>query len=427
GERVLIPTETGRAFSGRAVPVYRDGFTFGVTPSRPVFGQITDGDSGRPMPDILVWSAKPSSGDSRIPPRAKTNAEGWYRLDGLSNKHRELTVEPVAGTPYFAVTRSGAPFRTEKEPKRVDFRLTRAEWLTGRVVEARTNKAVAGARVEYYPDQENNSPAATLPQPAADGWQVIRGPRSESLSGPDGRFRLLAAPGRGWVVVKNLSRTSYLNADQRYVQGEKPDRKPLRALPVRFSSVYSGDYSAIAVVNLDPDRNAELSITLETGAWPEVRFVDPDGKVLSGVVSRRDPTFNPEAPPPILTAFHPDRKLGIGYRPKAGDLGPWTVQLQPPTTVTARLVRKNGEAIANDDVYVNPSRTYGAPLSPKDWKFRTDKDGWVRLTDIIVGAEYDLWCAGLAEKIWDKRHRPFAAKPGAVTDLGTIVGGQPRD
>jgi protocatechuate 3,4-dioxygenase beta subunit len=417
--RVLI--QPGETVS--SVPLYRHNFAFQMDKGRIIWGTVTDFDSGRPLAGAAVRGVK-----GRLGPRAITDAEGRYRLDGLVRENPELLIEGPPGTVYFPLTRYAATSSDGKERVLVDARLTRCQWLTGRVVETRTNKPVAGARVEYYPHADNTGPGSTMEwEPRPDGKVARRGGHSEAVSGPDGWFRIRAAPGRGWVLVKNLSFTRYIDARQRYIQGEKRDEKPPDWFVVKGQGVLSWDYTAIAAVNVDPELAADLTITLETGVWPEVRFVDPDGKPLAGVRTQREPTFNPDGPPSRIAAFHPDRRLGIGFQPPAADPGPWTVQLQPLTTVTARLLRKNGEPIANDDVFVNPSRAHGAPLSPRDWKFRTDKDGRVRFTDIIVGAEYDLWCAGLAEKIWDKRIRPFVAKPGPLTDLGTIVGGQPRE
>src|SRR5205814_9221803 len=133
--------------------------------------------------------------------------------------------EPPAGSPYFSLDLAdGGPVRSP-EAVQIDFRLTPGVWLTGRVVEARTGKPVGGARVEYYPHAENRSPAADLnPDPLYSLPKRRYGlAHGEAVTGPDGRFRVLAVAGRGWVLVRGPGGT-YAGADRRALQGDVGDR-----------------------------------------------------------------------------------------------------------------------------------------------------------------------------------------------------------
>jgi hypothetical protein len=430
-----------------AIPVQRDHFSVTVEAGREISGKITDKDTGRPLADIRVQPSAEVPGRStamRVAHRAVTDRSGRYRLGGVPVDVNYLRAEPAGREAYFPLAHRLPVSRPRKgrapDPApdlEIDLQLTRGEWLTGRVVEARANQPVGGFRVRYVPHQDNMSPAAFVgtgkPSPKVDGPE--RFPRRElGMTESDGGFRIVAPPGRGWVLVGHDRSAPYFSARDRDVQGEAADRTVLAGQTPGIDSADLLMNFALAAVTVDPDRDATFTITVEPGVFPEIRFVDPEGKPLRDVlthdyrVGRSEPLpetvrlrskVNPDRPEAI-TVFHPERKLGIGYRPKVGDAGPWTVQLQPLATVTARLVRANGEPIANEPVYVNPRSGHGIPLSPRNWKFTTDKEGRVRFTDIIGDAEYSLWCADLAFEIRDPRSRPFSARPGETKDLGTI-------
>jgi hypothetical protein len=266
--------------------------------------------------------------------------------------------------------------------------------------------------------------------------------RSEAVTGRDGRFRVPAAAGRGWLFVDTPPGGRYYTADRRDVQGDTTDRAPPRKLAVGLWETESpGNYVAVAQVHVVRDREAHRTVTLEPGILPEVRFVDPDGRPLAGVITsdRRlahggppQPLaarvtaverFNPERPTEIVV-YHPERKLGAALlRPREGDAGPWTVVLRPTATVTARLLRRNGKPIVNEPVYVHAADGR-APLSPRPMEVLTDMDGRVRIPGIIGDAVYLLWCVELADMHGGNRSRKFSAKPGEVKDLGDLNTGE---
>jgi RNA polymerase sigma factor (sigma-70 family) len=424
-----IPGESDRAI----VTIIGNNFWHLVTTSRPLVGRVTDRETGKPIKDVTI---RATDGPAFV--WAATDADGWYSLDGLARPPSRLTAEPPDGAPYFALTQRGSDPPEKEDPVRLDFRLTRGVWLSGRVVEARTNTPVAGARVVYHPHQENTSPSATVVGKRG-GREVSEGVRSEMVTGTDGQFHLLAAAGRGWVFVEG-SRHYRVSAAERNIQGEIADRTPPREVLVgtRRSELPCA-FNAVSAVVVDPDRPASCTITLEAGTPIEVRFVDPAGKPLAGVITD-DPRLVPAGPakplpakvqtidgsnperPMRLVVFHAETGLGAAYPANAGDPGPWTVTLKPTATVTARLLHRNGKPIANESVYIHAGDGR-VPLSPKPMEVKTDKDGRVRVTGIIGDAEYLLWCLELADKQGGSRSRLFTAKPGEVKDLGDLKQG----
>jgi RNA polymerase sigma factor (sigma-70 family) len=427
------PNETPERPNLWSVVVSTNGAIQMVAASRGVHGRVTDRTTGKPIKDAIVRAV---DGPAYI--WAASDADGWYHFDGLGKPPARLTASPPNDASLFDFTQP-VPDRPEgEEPVHLDFRLTRGVWLTGRVVEARTNAPVAGARVVYHPARDNKDPSAIKATGYPGGAsEKVTSVWSEAVTGRDGRFRMPAAAGRGWLLVENPPGGHYYTADQREVQGDITERTPARELPVGLRETDSpGSYVAVVSVHTDRDRGANCTVTLEPEVLPEIRFVDPDGQPLAGVITNdrrltggRPPQplpakvtaverFNPEGPPELVV-FHPERKLGIALRPKAGDAGPWTVQLKPTSTVTARLLHRIGKPIVNELVYVHAADGR-SPLSPRPMEVLTDMDGRVRIPGIIGDAEYLLWCVELADARGGSRSRTFSAKAGEIKDLGDL-------
>lgn len=259
-------------------------------------------------------------------------------------------------------------------------------------------------------------------------------PTAELHSGPDGRFRVLGLPGKGYVLVR--AGTRYTTADFADWQGEM--KSPGPRLDVPSSPVELAlNYNAVCVVTGDANHPREYAIKLDPGVALRGTIVDPDGKPVAGAFVSRRATWRPWEHDPIPTAeltlevvphrprtvlvLQPDRHLGTLFRPEAGQAQPFEVRLRPTATATGRLRDPDGRALADAPVlvyFMHPGRDAWSE-SPFHSKARTDADGRFRLDNLVEGLRYQVR--------WQKRgagegtgYRGFTVTAGEKKDLGDI-------
>jgi hypothetical protein len=206
-------------------------------------------------------------------------------------------------------------------------------------------------------------------------------------------------------------------------------------------------------VRIDPKaRDAEATlgaIALEPGQTRTVNVVGPDGKPLKGVhpfglfalerfVVRGPSTtasftakgLSKRTPRPLLF-IHPGKRLSKLAWVKADGEKPLTVRLEPPGTVTGRVVDTTGRPLAGVMIYLwnqNALLNKNLPLAALSseltypWSGRikkTDADGKFRLEGLLPAVKYHLYASGKARAV-QLTTAGVSAESGQVKHLGDL-------
>lgn len=355
---------------------FRTPVDYVTAPVQPFDGRVTDRDTGRPIPNLLVFS-QTGNAPNYASVRARTDRDGRYKLVGLDPGPHSIQVDPGPDDPYFVTSQMGG--RTASlEPVRLDFILKRAARLTGRVTDVRTGLPVAGCELHYHPARDNEA--------TTDYLGARRGLSFRAKTGLDGRFRINAVPGSGWLAVWGGSGGGFIPASERDLQGEVADRNPPAKLEVRHGEITPFVHRAIAAVTATLDKPTAVDVTVDSGVTVPVRLTGPDGEPVGGVrVMGADGSpahwtkpleavevgaFNPDRPRPIIF-LHPDKNLGLLYQPKKGDAGwssPTASRTRTPGSNSRSLTRFNRTPCGRPAIFRSarprPMRT-GGSRSPR--------------------------------------------------------------
>jgi protocatechuate 3,4-dioxygenase beta subunit len=413
-----------------------------LAPAQIFEGVVRYEDTGEPAPGarLTIWASQQEY-SSMISIAGKADAQGRYRLYPYAGIQFGVTAYPPDGAPY--VIREVRPIAWAEGTtlKRVDVALRRGVLVRGKVVEAGTNAAVAGATIQYVPEEANN------PYRADDiltGWQGIQ------LSGDNGGFKIAILPGAGRLLVHGPHREFVLQEiGSRQLSAGRPGGQRNYA-------------HAILRVNPEP-KSPPIDVTLELqrGAKTAVRLTKESGEPvdealvitrlnisplslywrgfpmealggrfeLSGLAAGR------EYPVYFLDA---KRRLGATAVLKAsGEVR--TIVLAPCGQATAKLVDSQGrplpamhpllemvvtagvldedavlrgELAADADFVANIDQTNYWP-SPK-----TDREGRITFPALVPGGTYRLLSFRGGKRAVA---REFTVKPRETLDLGEIV------
>ena len=428
-ERTLSPGIRGFDI----VPVEPD-FEHALEPARPVEGRVTDKATGAPLADVPI---------EMIPMRrhggqtfsTRTDADGRYRVSGHTTDGTYfIHAYPPADSGYLSLTELRTGSEVVGRTLKVDMALDRGRLISGRVVDQDTKAPVAGAAVVYQPRRKNpnNSRNYDLRNPV--------------LADADGRFRVTALPGEGFLAVEAAS-DAYIR-----VSGDSSNRS-------------RGMYPH-GLLNVDVPKDGEVppvEIPLRKGKPLEARVLDPDGRPLEGFLAKyaginaclvddweqgkpftegrfRIPGADPDRTYRVFFVSIA-RRLGAVAELKLDPSGkPLEVRLQPTATIKGRVVEAGGgpprEAQAYPRMLLRPERKeytredlfdgaiacfYSNFLSNEAFYFHRDqpaKDGSFSFEGLVPGVGFQI-AIGTADRsastlVWD-------LKPGEVRDVGTLT------
>jgi RNA polymerase sigma factor (sigma-70 family) len=396
-------------------------FDFAAAPSRPFEGVVTDKATGKPVADVVIQG---NTGNWAV--RATTDAQGRYRLEGLPLGEQELVAVPPATSPCFIRSRK-AGRSADQKPATANFELYSGVWITGTITDSRSGKPVE-AEVHYRHDDGNvakDKIPGYIPRGLAGGYSPAR-------SGPDGKFKVLGSPGKGYLLVRADTRR-YVAADFTDWQGDVARPAPRQFIP--SSPVETAlNYNAVCHVTIGDKTPDQYAITVEPGVTARGLVLAPGGQPLTGasLVNPRSgrledpeslptaeftlPRFNPKWPRPSLIV-HPTKKLGLLFQPRRGDEGPFRLQLQRTATVSGRIVDADGQPVANARLEL--AMTIGGASggdSPFHRELRTDGQGKFTAGNLVEGVNYHLsWPTGTGVA-----YRDLTVKAGETKGLGDV-------
>jgi RNA polymerase sigma factor (sigma-70 family) len=168
-------------------------FTHTLEPARPVAGVVTDKETGKPLPGVHVEMTpmrmqRPYRGNRIV--SVRTDASGRYRAAGTAGDDYRVTAYPDPGSGYIPIEKRYRGWPAGAKVLEVNLAVSKGRVLRGRVVEAGSERPLAGASVLYKPEPGNphNRQAYRFDNPVwTDG---------------DGHFALTAVPGAGLLTVE---------------------------------------------------------------------------------------------------------------------------------------------------------------------------------------------------------------------------------
>ncbi|OYV93264.1 MAG: hypothetical protein B7Z73_03680, partial [Planctomycetia bacterium 21-64-5] len=438
--RFRVPTCFGRRFD------------FTTEPDQPIAGMVRDADGGRALRGVEVRLGQYA--DSLLFVEGflatVTDDAGHYTLRGVPKPHdpersHRLGIIPPDGEPYF---RTDVPVAKHDglEAVECDIRLKRATWLRGRVLDAVTRKPILGL-VEYYPFLSNKA-AADYPN-FVPGMHSVEGDRYPTRD--DGTFQLPALPGRGLVAFIAQHADRYPEADGADgVAG-------LKAAEGMATNVYhlasTELTTAVREVEVPADGGDFVcDIELKPLGVAHVALVDPDGRPLTGVVTRRGapihiagwPFDDPwsSGPLPMATAeivgprdqyrtlifLHRERKIAAAVSLSPERDPPRQVVLRACGAISGRIVDADHKPVASFYVHVNATSPAGE--RPTGWTrasfdsrhqidfVRTDEDGRFGLE--LVPPEIAYVIRGNLGPAALEKTTPVL-QPGQSLELGDLI------
>jgi protocatechuate 3,4-dioxygenase beta subunit len=412
-----------------AFKLYGPRFELTVAPGRVVEGTVRDRDTGRPIPGAKVGSYW-SVGDITC------DGQGRFRLGGMPKDQDNLLKVVAEDQPYVKVFKPiGDPRGIG--PVRVDVELRRGVWVEGRVIDRSSGRPVK-AIVKYLTFRDNphlkDYPDASI----FNGTGLSS--EAEYRTDTDGRFRAVALPGGGILIVRSLE-PGYLIAKPLTPRAAGNILDPAN---FEYQQIH---YHALVPINPRPGEVLVLpDIGLTPGRPQHVRPVGTDGRPVErtlnfgevGRMSLRDVvaggefTFVHPRPgqPETVLILSENRELGAFVDIKGDEPDPIKVALRPSGTVTGRLVDEDGRPRPNVRLELEYQRRTGGDTMSDEQTFTppllTGPDGRFRIKGLVPGLSYTVAVIRKGAKDDEQRYEGnvhgdlWTVKPGEVQGWGDI-------
>jgi hypothetical protein len=368
---------------------------------------------------------------------ATTDAQGRYRLTGLPKATAyRLFVEPVPGQPYPEASFRTPANATWPEPIRFDMTLKRGVLVRGRVTDKSTGRPVPGLVAAYT--FADNPHAGEFPG-YADGS------RNYAPIGDDGRYEVVALPGRGIIAcVTNIGRYRRGVGAKAITRGFEPIGNTSGGFNTLPGMCMIDEYHILAEVDLDTKAEAATrDLQVEPGRTLTIHVVDPEGRPLGGTKAwglsdvaqafafpQDSPAIEVYALDPLeprrVTIAHEGRKLVGSAFIKGDEAGPLTVRLQPQATIAGRVLDEDGQPLGN--VVLNSLGRFGPeatadrgllPESPGSLGLPVGRDGRFRVEGLIPGLKYGA-TARRGRMDLGTVFDDVIVAPGEMKDLGDL-------
>ncbi len=424
-----------------------------VEAEKPILGIVTDADSGKGRPNVVVYLSSPGNAPIPVPLQATTDAQGRYEIHG-SRKTKSYTLEVTsdAETGYMACQFHVAD-TAGYQPLRADIRIKKGVVVTGKVIDRATGKSVPGF-VETGVLRDNSF---AKEYPMFDASALGRGNRV--YTSDDGIFRIVTLPGptllMGGYYTPEAEKFDYIEfakyrppiADPEYPQyfEKLPGGRPHNPGYLSYRGgigLIQGNYCK--VLDIKPGTAVvHQDILLERASVLEVKIQDAGGRPIEGVwatdfatvsfigalwIERAMcPVCGLEARKPRMLIFYEPKKKIIGSRKFQGDeKGPLVVTLGAMGAVKGRLLDAGGKPLAGvavTAVYHEDEAEKLQRLIHRAKQVVTDAAGAFTLDDLIPDLKFDL-SIHRGKQRFERETKADKAmiqvKPGECCDLGTL-------
>jgi RNA polymerase sigma factor (sigma-70 family) len=424
---------------GERMPLFGPSFEHVVQRAVEVEGVVREAGTGKPLAGAAIHARGAE---------ALTDSQGHYRLSGMFKETRGYLLYVAAPENVPLVTRSvNIPSAADQQPIRADVELTRGVVVTGRVYDKATGKCVPECLVHFVP----------LPDNKAANTNNKAGLAFLGVSDADGRYRLVAIPGPGVVLVQVPH--TLLEIDGVPIGTYKPaefdaaDRpritmtdqvKPLRTFVTASGLEVLDSSIACKVLDLKDDGTAvSCDLAVDPGKTLTVNLLDPEGKLLAGAVaagvspqfwltrkmvpfktgSGRIYALDPDKPRPVVF-LHAERKLAALVTLRGDEEQPMTVKLASAAVITGRALDEDGQPLAGAEIFTLYSTPVGQSLTnsrDRNLLPQTDKEGRFRLEGTVPGLPLELALRkGRQMLVPEKRLQIKPLESGQTLDLGDL-------
>jgi RNA polymerase sigma factor (sigma-70 family) len=438
---------------GEAPPLYGPECDHVARPTLAVSGVVRDRSTGKPISNVRVSGAV-VNGWRENSTSATTDAAGRYRLVGLPKaaQCRLSFSHTDKDTSYFGraiILHDIAGLA----PATADMGLSRGVVVTGRVTDEESGQPVPG-RVRYAPLKGNK----TLEKLA--GLDVhangdLRPDRvlTYPLDG-DGRFRFVAPPGLGVILVQAESRAvaarPYTQAWLSPSEAKQPYAVTIPDFPQMLSRADGllellRDKNAYRVI--DPANGTEsltADFALDPGKTVTGRVVDEGGKAVAGAfvagltaaqaeaVTLQDHSFIARALDPshprMVAVIHRERKLAGTLVLRGDEKDPPVVRLQSWGYASGQVVDVDGNP--QSEVGIAPffrnltaQALYYGKLHSETELFLSDRDGRYRLDIPFTDQPFSLIALSRKFRPLDTggKYETWTVSPGKVKEVPPIT------
>jgi RNA polymerase sigma factor (sigma-70 family) len=445
-QEVLLQVPGDERFAWQHLPLAANNGdkerTWTLSPARLLQGTVVGEDTGKPLAKARV-----NLGPAAI--NVRTDADGRFKVSLPAvdaSRELPLRIYPAKGDPYLPV-RQEITWPRGAIKHTVEVKVPRGVLVRGKVMEAGSDRPVAGAGIQFLPRETDNP---NLRPAVLTGYQHV------AASDSTGCFEIVVLLGPGHLLVSGPG-MDFIH--------EEIGSNVLATGKPGGARVYPDGYVKLDLAPKSEPK--EVAITLRRGVTVEGRLLDPAGKpvaharmvcrlLLSAVpalsnVDVRDGVFalhgcDPEKEYPVMFL---DSEHGWGANvvlagnQAAGD--PVTVRLSPCGRATARLVDADGKPLAGYllrrvllHVVITPGPTYeealgkGVLVADDDFaenlvshkeradtrNLKTDAEGRFTYAGLIPGATYRLSVLGPKGVELKKE---FEVRAEKTLDLGDIA------
>jgi RNA polymerase sigma factor (sigma-70 family) len=414
--------------------VHAPKFEVALAPSKRVEGTVRDKDTGRPIAGIEIHAAVSDDGKSwNAGIDAWTDAEGRYRIDGLPKADAyQMFTKAERGLPY-----PNGSFEVPADspglgPVAFDFTLKRGILVRGRVTDKVTGRPIRGyANYHAFADNPHRR----------DYPGFSRGYAQFAYFDEDGRYELIALPGRGLIAVRDEGDRYLPDSAMKNIKGYDEKMGGFRVVPGNVSR----SNAIVAEINVTPNsEGVTLDLQADPGKSVPVEVVGPDGSPLGGtkvkgskemfqtaMMPQESSGFEVRAlqpgKPRRVVVMHEGLKLIGSTFLKGDESGPVTIKLQPWGSLTGRIVDDEGKprkGIFLSIPWQGPKTEHPETrdiLPGSDWHngVRVEDDGRFRVEGLVPGLRYDTTARSNADSLGDL-FQDVTVAPGEVKDLGDI-------
>ena len=412
-------------------------------------GVVTDADTGKGQPGMIVRLLRDSDEIVHYPPEAKTDAQGRYEIHGVRKTKRYLLcVEDNKDTGHMP-SQVWAEDTVAHQPIRADIKVKKGVIVTGKIIDGATGEALPGCVMGVV--LRGNPFGKDYPR--FDEFHGLGQQNSFDRIDGNHAFRIVAIPGPMLLMGKTEGTDK---AVYKYKGGDA------KKYPQYFGDegrhYYGYDHMAPlqgiwnGVLELKPGVDmVKQDIVLEREKiLAEVRIQDADGRPLTGAWASTDnrecgvsfeshggreesstcSVYGDAGGKPLRIIFYQaQRKLTGALTLKGDEEQPICVKLGPAAAIKGRLLDTEGKPLADMKVELRYRNRAAETVHDAVHHYEgsgpiiTDAAGAFAYDDVIPGMKFEL--AFRPSKRRSEREMKadipaIEVKPGERRDLGAI-------